>query len=116
MVAISDDVEAALAPVKSMLGFYIGGMGARKRNFHMELMSRMGFEAEAHKIQDLFFQGKRAEAIAAVPDQFADEISLCGPKDRIKERLEAWKETPVTSLLLANQDLETMRTMAELVL
>jgi F420-dependent oxidoreductase-like protein len=116
IVNIADDLESALMPVKSMLGFYIGGMGSKKRNFHMELMSRMGFEAEAHKIQDLFFQGKRAEAIAAVPDQFADEISLCGPKDRIKERLEAWKETPVTSLLLANQDLETMRTMAELVL
>jgi F420-dependent oxidoreductase-like protein len=116
MVAISDDVEAALAPVKSMLGFYIGGMGARKRNFHMELMSRMGFEAEAHKIQELFFEGKRAEAVAAVPSSFADEISLVGPVARIRERLEAWKETPVTSLLMANRDPEILRTMAELVL
>jgi len=116
MVAISDDVEAALAPVKSMLGFYIGGMGARKRNFHMELMSRMGFEAEAHKIQELFFEGKRDEAVAAVPSAFADEISLVGPIARIRERLEAWKETPVTSLLLANRDPETLRTMAELLL
>jgi len=116
IVNIADDLEAALMPVKSMLGFYIGGMGSKKRNFHMELMSRMGFEAEAHKIQALFMEGKRAEAVAAVPDQFADEISLCGSVDRIKERLEAWKETPVTSLLLANQDLDTMRTMAELVL
>ena len=116
MVAISDDVEAALAPVKSMLGFYIGGMGARKRNFHMELMSRMGFEAEAHKIQELFFEGKRAEAVAAVPSTFADEISLVGPVERIRERLEAWKETPVTGLLMANRDPETLRTMAELVL
>jgi len=113
---IADDLEAALMPVKSMLGFYIGGMGSKKRNFHMELMGRMGFEAEAAKIQDLFMSGKRAEAVAAVPDQFADEISLCGPLDRIKERLEAWKETPVTTLLLANQDLDTMRTMSEVVL
>ncbi len=116
LVNVSDDLEAALMPVKSMLGFYIGGMGAKKRNFHMELMGRMGFEAEAHKIQDLFLEGKRAEAIAAVPDQFADEISLCGPIDRIRDRLEAWKETPVTSLLLANRDTATMRAMAELLL
>jgi F420-dependent oxidoreductase-like protein len=116
MCNISDDLEAALVPVKAMLGFYIGGMGAKKRNFHMELMSRMGFEAEAHRIQDLFMAGKRAEATAAVPDQFADEISLCGPVDRIKDRLQAWRETPVTSLLVANRDAATMRTMAELVL
>jgi len=111
-----DDLEQALAPVKAMLGFYIGGMGAKSRNFHMELMCRMGYEQEAHKIQELFLDGKRAEAIAAVPDAFADEISLCGPKDRIKDRLEAWKASPVTSLLLANQDIDLMRTMAELVL
>jgi len=115
IVNIADDVEAALAPVKAMLGFYIGGMGAKKKNFHMELMGRMGFAAEAEKIQELFFEGKRAEAVEAVPSQFADEISLCGPIDRIKDRLEAWKESPVTSLLLANQDVDTMRTMAELV-
>ncbi|MCH2185771.1 LLM class F420-dependent oxidoreductase [Myxococcota bacterium] len=116
MCNVTDDIEAGLMPVKAMLGFYIGGMGAKKRNFHMELMARMGFEAEAHKIQDLFMDGKRAEATAAVPDQFADEVSLCGPVDRIKDRLQAWRETPVTSLLLGNSDPETMRTMAELVL
>jgi F420-dependent oxidoreductase-like protein len=115
-VNVSDDLAAALAPVKAMLGFYIGGMGAKARNFHMELMSRMGFEAEAHKIQDLFLAGKRGEAVAAVPDAFADEISLCGPLDRVRERLQAWRETPVTTLLLANRDLPTLRTMAELVL
>ena len=116
MCNVTDDIEAGLMPVKAMLGFYIGGMGAKKRNFHMELMARMGFEAEAHKIQDLFMDGKRAEATAAVPDQFADEVSLCGPVDRIKDRLQAWRETPVTSLLLGNSDPETMQTMAELVL
>jgi len=103
-------------PVKSMLGFYIGGMGSKKRNFHRELMGRMGFEAEAAKIQDLFFQGKRAEAIATVPDQFADEVSLCGPVERIRDRIAAWRETPVTTLLLANQDPTVLRTMAEIVL
>lgn len=116
LVNLLDDLEQALAPVKAMLGFYIGGMGAKSRNFHLELMCRMGYEPEAHKIQELFLDGKRAEAIAAVPDAFADEISLCGPKERVKDRLEAWNESPVTSLLLANQDIDAMRTMAELLL
>jgi F420-dependent oxidoreductase-like protein len=116
LVNVNDDLEAALAPVKAMLGFYIGGMGAKKHNFHMDLMGRMGFDAEAQKIQDLFFEGKRAEAIAMVPSQFADEISLCGPLDRIKERIQAWRETPVTTLLIAGSDAETLRTMAEVVL
>jgi len=116
IVNIQDDLSAALMPVKSMLGFYIGGMGSKQRNFHTELMGRMGYEAEAKKIQELFLEGKRAEAIAAVPDQFADEISLCGPIERIRDRLEAWKETPVTTLLLANQDVDVMRRMAEIAL
>jgi F420-dependent oxidoreductase-like protein len=115
-VNVNDDLEQALLPVKFMLGFYIGGMGAKKRNFHMELMGRMGFAAEAEKIQDLFLEGKRAEAVAAVPDSFADEISLCGSRDRIKERIQAWRETPVTSLLVGGGDVETLRTVAELVL
>lgn len=116
LVVVNDDLDAALMPVKSMLGFYIGGMGSKKRNFHMELMSRMGYEAEAHQIQDLFFEGKRAEAIAAVPDEFADEIALCGSLDRIRDRLEAWKASKVTSLLVASHDVESLRAMAELCL
>jgi alkanesulfonate monooxygenase SsuD/methylene tetrahydromethanopterin reductase-like flavin-dependent oxidoreductase (luciferase family) len=103
-------------PVKSMLGFYIGGMGAKKRNFHKELMGRLGFAAEADKIQDLFLEGKREEAIHSVPTEFADEISLVGPKERVRERLEAWRETPVTTLLVPTGDPDTLRTMAELVL
>jgi alkanesulfonate monooxygenase SsuD/methylene tetrahydromethanopterin reductase-like flavin-dependent oxidoreductase (luciferase family) len=116
MVNITDDISTALLPLKSMLSFYVGGMGSKKRNFHMELMSRMGFEAEAHKIQDLFFENRREEAAAAVPDQFADEISLVGPVERIRDRLDAWRETPVTTLLMTNQDSSVLRTMAELVL
>ena len=110
-----DDLEQALYPVKAMLGFYIGGMGSKKSNFHKDLMARMGFADEAENIQNLFFEGKRDEAIAAVPDQFADEISLSGPLDRIRERLEDWKRSPVTSLLI-NGDEKLLRTMAELVL
>jgi F420-dependent oxidoreductase-like protein len=113
---VSDDVASALAPVKAMLGFYIGGMGSKQRNFHMELMGRMGFEAEARRIQELFFEGRRAEAIAAVPDRFADEISLVGPVERIRDRLAAWRETPVTSLLVATQEKAKLAQLAELIL
>jgi alkanesulfonate monooxygenase SsuD/methylene tetrahydromethanopterin reductase-like flavin-dependent oxidoreductase (luciferase family) len=74
----------------------------------------MGFEDEAHHIQDLFFEGKRDEAIMAVPDAFADEISLVGPKERIAERLEAWRTTPVTTLLVGGADPDTMRFLADL--
>jgi F420-dependent oxidoreductase-like protein len=114
-VNITDDVEAGLGMTKAFLSFYIGGMGAKKKNFHKELMGRMGFEAEADKIQDLFMEGKRAEAIAAVPNEFADEITLTGPPERIKERLAAWKETPVTSLLLQGDNIDTVRKLAEIV-
>ena len=89
-------------------------MGAKSRNFHTELMARMGFEEEAHHIQDLFFEGKREEAVMAVPDAFADEISLVGPPGRIKERLEAWRNTPVTTILVGSRDPEVLRLMADL--
>jgi len=115
-VSVTDDIAAGLAPVKAMLGFYIGGMGAKTKNFHKELMARMGYEAEAEKIQELFFQGDRAAAIAAVPDAFADEISLVGPPERIRERLQAFESTPVTTLLVFGQDAAKIRQVAELVL
>ena len=98
------------------MALYIGGMGAAKKNFHTDLMGRMGFEDEAKKIQELFLAGKRTEAALAVPDQFADEISLVGPKDRVKERVEAWRDTPVTSLLISTHDKERLREVAEIVL
>ncbi len=115
-IRVTDDVEEALMPIKAMLGFYIGGMGAKKRNFHKELMSRMGFEAEAERIQELFLAGDRQAAVAAVPSQFADEISLVGPVERIVDRLQAWRETPVTTLLVAGHDAAGLRQLAELVL
>ena len=110
---IHDDVSQALMPVKASMGFYLGGMGARDQNFHKNLIGRLGFGDDAERIQDLFYAGKRAEAIAAVPDELADEISLCGPKERIRERLQAWKESPVTTLLVGNRDLDTLRFLAE---
>jgi F420-dependent oxidoreductase-like protein len=114
---INDDLDAALLPVKMMVGFYIGGMGAKGQNYHTKLMERFGYVDEALHIQQLFMDGRRDEAIAAVPDEFADAISLCGPLDRIRERLDAWKASPVTSLLVtAGGDQGLLRTAAELVL
>lgn len=115
-VNIGDDLDAALAPVKMMLGFYIGGMGAKGQNYHTKLMSRFGFEKEAVQIQEAFFEGRRDEAIALVPDEFADAISLCGPPERIRDRLQAWEESPVSTLLVYSPGIEGLRTVAELVL
>jgi hypothetical protein len=115
-IRVTDDVEAGLQPVKESLALYVGGMGAESRNFHNELMARMGFEAEAKEIQSLFLSGKKDEAVAAVPTDFADEISLVGPIDRIKARLEAWQDSPVTSLLVSTRDVNQLRQVAELVL
>ncbi|MFJ9180457.1 LLM class F420-dependent oxidoreductase [Streptomyces sp. NPDC102360] len=111
---VCDDVSEGLLPVKAMLGFYIGGMGHATRNFHADLMARMGYEAEARHIQDLFAEGRKEEAVLAVPDAFADEISLVGPRERIAERLELWRKGPVTDLLALSPDPHTMRVLAEL--
>ena len=99
-----------------MLGFYIGGMGAKGQNYHTKLMARMGYEEEAYKIQDLFFEGKRDEAIAAVPEEFCDEISLTGPPARIRERLGAWRSSPVTTMLVGARDPEQLKLVRDLVL
>ncbi len=115
-VVLNDDVERALSMVKLYLSFYIGGMGAPQQNFHLNLIRRMGFEAEAEKVQALFMEGKRQEAQAAVPDALADEISLVGPAERIRDRLAAWRESPVTSILVGSADPKALRVMAEALL
>ncbi len=111
---VCDDVTEGLLPVKAMLGFYIGGMGHAARNFHADLMARMGYEEEARRIQELFLAGRREDAVRAVPDAFADEISLVGPRERIAERLESWRKGPVTDLLVLAPDPHTLRVLAEL--
>jgi len=112
-VNVHQDLEQALAPVKWMLAFYIGGMGAKSKNFHADLVRRMGYAAAADTVQRLFLEGKRAEAAAAVPDEFADEISLVGPPERIRDRLQAWKHTPVTTLLAGTRDPAALRILTE---
>ncbi len=111
---LCDDLAEGLRPVRTMLALYIGGMGHAARNFHADLMARMGYEEEARRIQRLFLAGRREEAVAAVPDAFADEISLVGPRERIAERLALWREGPVTDLLVTAPDPATLRLLAEL--
>ncbi|MBD0707934.1 MULTISPECIES: LLM class F420-dependent oxidoreductase [unclassified Streptomyces] len=108
------DVAEGLLPVKAMLGFYIGGMGHARRNFHADLMGRMGYGKEAGRVRELFAAGRREEAVAAVPDAFADEISLTGPRKRIAARLDRWRQGPVTDLLVTAPDPDTLRLLAEL--
>lgn len=113
---VTDDVESARLRVKPMLALYIGGMGARGKNFYNDLACRYGYEAEAASIQDLYLEGKKMEATMAVPDALVDELSLIGTREMIRDRLEAWEESTVTTLALMPTDIETLRTVAELVL
>jgi alkanesulfonate monooxygenase SsuD/methylene tetrahydromethanopterin reductase-like flavin-dependent oxidoreductase (luciferase family) len=115
-VHVTDTVEEGLRPVKEFLGFYSGGMGAKGQNYHTKLMARFGFEEEAYRIQDLFMAGRRDEAIAAVPDELADEVALVGPAARIRERLQAWRDSPVTTLNVWATNVDQARQMADLVL
>ena len=115
-VALHDDVGEARRQIKPQLALYIGGMGARGRNFYNDLACRYGYEAAAKQIQNLYLDGKRQEAIAAVPDEFVDDVALCGPKERIRDQLAIWRESPVTTLNIGISSPETLRVMAELVL
>jgi F420-dependent oxidoreductase-like protein len=115
-VAISDDLQAARDFVKPHLALYVGGMGAKGQNYYNALAARYGYEREAAEIQELYLGGKRMEAIAAVPDALVDEVALVGSRERIADRLEAWKESPVTTLLIQAYDPATLRTVAELLL
>jgi alkanesulfonate monooxygenase SsuD/methylene tetrahydromethanopterin reductase-like flavin-dependent oxidoreductase (luciferase family) len=119
-VAVGDDIAACRDKIRPQLALYIGGMGARGRNFYNDLATRLGYEDAAIAIQDHFLAGRRNEAAAAVPDSFIDEISLIGPPERIKDRLAAWLELAednwVGSLVLAGADVEAMRVVAEAVL
>ena len=110
---VNPDVKAALDFVKMSLGFYLGGMGAKDKNFHLELARRLGWGAEADKVQELFLAGRRAEAFAAVPDEMADETTLVGPPERIRKRLDAWKASPVTTLMVTARDKDTLRLLAD---
>ena len=114
-VIFHDDVDEAADMLRPVLALYIGGMGAREVNFHANVFGRMGYEAEAREIQDLYLAGKKDEAAAKVPRSLIEETALIGPKEKIRDDLEMWRESCVTQILLYG-DATTLRTMAELCL
>ncbi|HET7340263.1 MAG TPA: LLM class F420-dependent oxidoreductase [Methylomirabilota bacterium] len=114
-VVVGDDVAACRAAVKPRVALYVGGMGARGRNFYNDIARRYGYEDAARRVQDLFLAGRKDEAAAAVPDALVDEVALCGPRERLREQLAEWKASGVTTLMVAG-DQAAVRAMAELVL
>jgi F420-dependent oxidoreductase-like protein len=115
-VLVGDDVAALRDALKPYLALYVGGMGAKGKNFYNALVRRYGWEDEAARIQELYLEGKQRDAIAAVPDELVDALALVGPKERIRERLAAWRETPVTTLVVGSPQPEALDVLAELVL
>lgn len=119
-VSITDDLELARNAMRPYLALYIGGMGSREQNFYNRLAQRYGFEQAAKRVQDLYLEGKREEACAALPDALIDLVTLCGPKDRVRERLAVYREAGVGTLMItpmawtAPERLEQLRLVAEL--
>jgi len=115
-VVISDDVEKARMPIKMNLALYIGGMGARDKNFYNDYCKRLGYEEAAVKIQDAFLSGDRATAVNAVPDELVDAMNLVGPVDRIRDRLGAWRDAgkrgEVTTMMIAGGQPEAIELVA----
>jgi len=116
-VIVSEDVEKAMMPVKANIAQYVGGMGARDKNFYNDYAKRMGFVEAAEEIQNLFLSGKKAEAIAAVPNELVDAVHLVGPEGKIRERLQAWKEAgkrgEVGTMMIGAMQPEALTLVAE---
>jgi len=112
-VVATDDVQSARDALKQYYALYVGGMGARGKNFYNDLMARYSYEAEARAIQDAYLDGRQRDAAAAVPDGFVDEVALVGSTARIRDRLEAWRESGATTLLASTRDAGSLRVLAE---
>ncbi len=116
-VSMGDDIEKCMRPLKANFALYIGGMGARAKNFYNDYAKRLGYDAEAVKIQDLYLDGKKEEAAAAVPDALVDACHLVGPADRIRDRLQRWAEAgkrgQVSSMLLGGTNKQALEVIAD---
>jgi F420-dependent oxidoreductase-like protein len=112
---VCDDVQQGIDAMRPFYALYFGGMGAKGANFHANVPARMGYEDEIRTIQDLYLDGKKDEAAAAIPGELIEKMSLVGPKDKIRDDLERWRESIVTTMLISG-DADTLRTAAELVL
>jgi F420-dependent oxidoreductase-like protein len=119
-VLITDDLAAARQAMRPFIALYVGGMGSRKQNFYNQLMCRYGFEDAARKVQDLYLEGRREEAMAALPDALIDAVSLCGPRDHVRDRLAVYRDAGVGTLgvtplaFTAADRLAQLRLVAEL--
>lgn len=118
--SIGDDVEGARDAMRPFMALYVGGMGSRKANFYNQLVRRYGFEEVAEKVQDLYLDGKKEEAAAALPDELVDLVSLCGPEDRVRDRLAAYRDAGVGTLMISpfaftrEERIDQLRRVAEL--
>ncbi|MGE3690106.1 MAG: LLM class F420-dependent oxidoreductase [Novosphingobium sp.] len=113
-LTVTDDVRGALDEQKPAIALYVGGMGARGKNFHKDAMAQQGFADAAERIQELFLAGHKAEAAAAVPDDYVDDASLVGPEPRIRERFQRWRESGATMLRLANPDIASVEVLSRI--
>ncbi len=113
-VYIDDDPRTGWAQMKPNLALYVGGMGAREKNFHNDSVARLGYADAAKRIQELYLSGRREEAVAAVPDELCDELSLCGPEARVRERFRAWEDAGVTTLVVRSRQRQAYQLMAEI--
>ncbi len=113
-VVIHDDVEVAYNMLRPFLALYIGGMGAKGKNFYTDLAGRYGYEAAAEEIQDLYLAGDKGMAMMKVPGALIDDVALVGPRERVKERLSLWLDSAVTTMNITVFDIDTLRTMVEL--
>jgi alkanesulfonate monooxygenase SsuD/methylene tetrahydromethanopterin reductase-like flavin-dependent oxidoreductase (luciferase family) len=117
---VSDDREMARNLMRPGLALYIGGMGSRKQNFYNNLVKRYGFEEAAEEVQNLYLDGKKAEAGEAIPAELIDQIALCGPKDFVRERIAAFRDAGVGTLMVSpmafttEDRIEQLRAVAEL--
>ncbi|MEE8601704.1 LLM class F420-dependent oxidoreductase [Euzebya tangerina] len=112
-VVMGDDIEACRDMLRPMFALYIGGMGSKEKNFYNDLACRYGFEEAAGKIQDLYLAGNKSEAIALVPDALVDECALVGPLDRILDRLEAWKDSRIGTMILGTMQPEVLEPLQD---
>jgi F420-dependent oxidoreductase-like protein len=119
-VFVTEDLEGARNAMRPFIALYVGGMGSRKQNFYNQLIQRYGFESEAKQIQDLYLEGKREEAMAAIPDALIDSVSLCGPPEVVRERLAVYRDAGVGTLgvtplaFTVSERLDQLRLVAEL--
>jgi F420-dependent oxidoreductase-like protein len=116
MVVVTDDIAGAIDALRPIISLYVGGMGAPEMNFHKDMFARIGYEAEVENVQKLFLEGRRDEAIAAIPDSMIDDVYLIGPPSRIREKVAEWQEAGVTTMVVGSTTVEELRQVAEVVL